>query len=515
MTDLSKNIQALREKKAVVEMGGGEAAIEKQIAMGKLTARDRILSLLDKNSFHEYDLFVKHDGRDFGMDKKDLPGDGVVTGTGTIFGAPVCIYAQDFTVAGGSLGLQHARKITKIMDHALKMKCPIIGINDSGGARIQEGVDSLAGYGEIFFRNTQASGVIPQLSVILGPCAGGAVYSPALTDFVFVVDNISKMFITGPEVVKTVLGEEVSMEDLGGARVHACISGNAHFFASTEAECFEQIKKLLTFIPWNNQRKAKAFPSKAPKAEYNIEKILPADPTQPYDVRDIIKAVADDSDFFEVQQDFAQNIVVGFGRVDGETIGFVANQPLVLAGVLDCDSADKAGRFIRFCDAFNIPIVTFEDMPGYLPGVEQEHMGVIRHGAKVLYAYSEATVPKVTVILRKAYGGGYIAMNSRHLKADFMFAWPTAEIAVMGPEGAANIIFRKEIKESANPEETRKQKVAEYREKFANPYVAASKGYIDSVIEPSETRLLLKHSIEVSGNKTVMTPAKKHGIPPF
>ena len=323
------------------------------------------------------------------------------------------------------------------------------------------------------------------------------------------------MFITGPEVVKTVLGEEVSTEELGGARVHACVSGNAHFFASTEQECFEQIKKLLTFIPWNNQRKAKAFPAKSPKAEYNIEKILPADPTQPYDVRDIIKAVADDSDFFEVQENFAPNIVVGFGRIDGETIGFVANQPLVLAGVLDCDSADKAGRFIRFCDAFNIPLVTFEDMPGYLPGVEQEHMGVIRHGAKVLYAYSEATVPKITVILRKAYGGGYIAMNSRHLKADFMFAWPTAEIAVMGPEGAANIIFRKDIKEAENPEEMRKQKVAEYREKFANPYVAASKGYIDSVIEPAETRMLLKHSIEVSGNKTVMTPTKKHGIPPF
>ena len=501
---LKRNILDLRKRKEIVLQGGGEDAIKKQAAMGKLTARERIEGILDKGSFHEYDMFVEHQSKDFDMDKKVLHGDGVVIGTGTVYGEPVAIYAQDFTVAGGSLGLMHARKITKIMD-----------INDSGGARIQEGVDSLAGYGEIFFRNTQASGVIPQLSVILGPCAGGAVYSPALTDFVFVVDNISKMFITGPEVVKTVLGEEVSMEDLGGARVHACISGNAHFFASTEAECFEQIKKLLTFIPWNNQRKAKAFPSKAPKAEYNIEKILPADPTQPYDVRDIIKAVADDSDFFEVQQDFAQNIVVGFGRVDGETIGFVANQPLVLAGVLDCDSADKAGRFIRFCDAFNIPIVTFEDMPGYLPGVEQEYMGVIRHGAKVLYAYSEATVPKVTVILRKAYGGGYIAMNSRHLKADFMFAWPTAEIAVMGPEGAANIIFRKEIKESANPEETRKQKVAEYREKFANPYVAASKGYIDSVIEPSETRLLLKHSIEVSGNKTVMTPAKKHGIPPF
>ena len=512
---LKRNILDLRKRKEIVLQGGGEDAIKKQAAMGKLTARERIEGILDKGSFHEYDMFVEHQSKDFDMDKKVLHGDGVVIGTGTVYGEPVAIYAQDFTVAGGSLGLMHARKITKIMDHAIKMRMPIIGINDSGGARIQEGGETLAGYGEIFFRNTQASGVIPQLSVILGPCAGGAVYSPALTDFVFVVDNISKMFITGPEVVKTVLGEEVSMEDLGGARVHACISGNAHFFASTEAECFEQIKKLLTFIPWNNQRKAKAFPSKAPKAEYNIEKILPADPTQPYDVRDIIKAVADDSDFFEVQQDFAQIIVVVFPRVDGETIGFVANQPLVLAGVLDCDSADKAGRFIRFCDAFNIPIVTFEDMPGYLPGVEQEHMGVIRHGAKVLYAYSEATVPKVTVILRKAYGGGYIAMNSRHLKADFMFAWPTAEIAVMGPEGAANIIFRKEIKESANPEETRKQKVAEYREKFANPYVAASKGYIDSVIEPSETRLLLKHSIEVSGNKTVMTPAKKHGIPPF
>ena len=488
---LKRNILDLRKRKEIVLQGGGEDAIKKQAAMGKLTARERIESILDKGSFHEYDMFVEHQSKDFDMDKKVLHGDGVVIGTGTVYGEPVAIYAQDFTVAGGSLGLMHARKITKIMDHAIKMRMPIIGINDSGGARIQEGVDALAGYGDIFFRNTQASGVIPQLS------------------------DISKMFITGPEVVKTVLGEEVSTEELGGARVHACISGNAHFFATTEQECFEQIKKLLTFIPWNNQRKAKAFPAKSPKAEYNIDKILPADPTQPYDVRDIIKAVADDSDFFEVQENFAQNIVVGFGRIDGETVGFVANQPLVLAGVLDCDSADKAGRFIRFCDAFNIPLVTFEDMPGYLPGVEQEHMGVIRHGAKVLYAYSEATVPKVTVILRKAYGGGYIAMNSRHLKADFMFAWPTAEIAVMGPEGAANIIFRKEIKEAENPEEMRKQKVAEYREKFANPYVAASKGYIDSVIEPSETRMLLKHSIEVSGNKTVMTPAKKHGIPPF
>ena len=380
---LKRNILDLRKRKEIVLQGGGEDAIKKQAAMGKLTARERIESILDKGSFHEYDMFVEHQSKDFDMDKKVLHGDGVVIGTGTVYGEPVAIYAQDFTVAGGSLGLMHARKITKIMDHAIKMRMPIIGINDSGGARIQEGVDALAGYGDIFFRNTQASGVIPQLSVILGPCAGGAVYSPALTDFIFVVDNISKMFITGPEVVKTVLGEEVSTEELGGARVHACISGNAHFFATTEQECFEQIKKLLTFIPWNNQRKAKAFPAKSPKAEYNIDKILPADPTQPYDVRDIIKAVADDSDFFEVQENFA--------RIDGETVGFVANQPLVLAGVLDCDSADKAGRFIRFCDAFNIPLVTFEDMPGYLPGVEQEHMGVIRHGAKVLYAYSEAT----------------------------------------------------------------------------------------------------------------------------
>ena len=408
MTDLSKNIQALREMKAVVEMGGGEKAIEKQIAMGKLTARDRILSLLDENSFHEYDLFVKHDGRDFGMDKKDLPGDGVVTGTGTIFGAPVCIYAQDFTVAGGSLGLQHARKITKIMDHALKMKCPIIGINDSGGARIQEGVGALAGYGEIFYRNTIASGVIPQISLILGPCAGGAVYSPALTDFVFVVENISKMFITGPNVIKTVLGEDISMEDLGGARVHAETTGNAHFYALSEHECFEQVKRLISFIPWNNQQRAKAFESKEPSTDLNIEKVVPVDPKQPYDVRDVIRCIADDSDFLEIQEMWAANIVIGFGRMGGETVGFVANQPMVLAGVLDCDSADKAARFIRFCDSFNIPIITLEDMPGYLPGVDQEHAGVIRHGAKVLYAYSEATVPKITVILRKAYGGGYI-----------------------------------------------------------------------------------------------------------
>ena len=515
MTSLRKNILALREKKIIVESGGGEEAIEKQVAMGKLTARQRIVELLDKDSFHEYDLFVEHGVRDFGMDKKVLYGDGVIIGTGTIFGAPVCIYAQDFTVAGGSLGLMHARKITKIMDHAMKMKVPIIGINDSGGARIQEGVSALAGYGEIFYRNTIASGVIPQISVILGPCAGGAVYSPALTDFVFVVENISKMFITGPNVIKTVLGEDISMEDLGGALVHAEITGNAHFYAQSEAECFEQIKKLISFIPWNNTQKAKRIEPKKPNSKKKIEDIIPSEAKEPYDVRDVIRAVVDNSDFFEVQELFAANIVIGFGRMDGETVGFVANQPMILAGVLDCDSSDKAARFIRFCDSFNIPIITLEDMPGYLPGVDQEHAGVIRHGAKMLYAYSEATVPKITIILRKAYGGGYIAMNSRHLGADFMFAWPSAEIAVMGPEGAANIIFRKEIMEAENPDAMRQEKVKEYIEKFANPYVAASKGYIDSVIEPSETRLLLLHALDVSKNKEEMRPEKKHGIPPF
>ncbi len=512
---ISKKIRELHEKREKVLLGGGEQAIEKQKAMGKWTARERIMTLLDENSFNEYDLFVEHDARDFDMDKKSLPSDGVIIGSGTIYGAPVAIFAQDFTVAGGSLGLMHSRKITKIMDHALKMRMPLIGINDSGGARIQEGVNSLAGYGEIFFRNTISSGVIPQISVILGPCAGGAVYSPALTDFVFVVDNISKMFITGPEVIKTVLGEEISMEDLGGARVHSEITGNAHFFAKSEQECFDQIKKLITFIPWNNSKKAKPFEPEEPKAEFNINRIIPEDPTMPYDVKDVIRAIVDGSDFFEIMELYAKNIVIGFGRMGGRTAGFVANQPAEMAGVLDVDSSDKAARFIRYCDAFNIPIITLVDLPGYLPGVDQEHAGVIRHGAKILYAYSEATVPKLTVILRKAYGGGYIAMGSRHLRADFVFAWPSAEIAVMGPEGAANIIFRKEITTSSDPDQTRKQKVEEYKAKFANPYVAASRGYVDAVIEPSETRKFLLHSIEVSENKDVPMPQKKHGLPPL
>ena len=513
---LKRKILELQKKREKVLQGGGEKAIEKQVAMGKMTARERIITLLDEDSFHEYDMFVEHEARDFGMATKVLHGDGVIIGTGTIYGAPICIYAQDFTVAGGSLGLMHARKITKIMDHAMKLRVPLIGINDSGGARIQEGVNSLAGYGEIFYRNTMASGVIPQISVILGPCAGGAVYSPALTDFVFVVENISKMFITGPEVIKTVLGEEISMEALGGAKIHSEKTGNAHFYAESEIECLDQIKKLITYIPWNNSKKAQAYEAKEPKIDqYKIDEIVPGNPKDPYDVRDVVRALTDDSDFFEVQELWARNIVIGFGRLNGETVGFVCNQPLVLAGVLDVDSSDKAARFIRYCDAFDIPIVTLVDLPGYLPGVEQEHAGVIRHGAKILYAYSEATVPKITVILRKAYGGGYIAMNSRHLNADFVFAWPGAEIAVMGPEGAANIIFRKEIMSAEDPDKMRKQKVKEYKEKFANPYVAAAKGYVDSVIEPEETRKLLLHAIEVSKSKVDRKPIKKHGIPPF
>ncbi len=496
-------------------LGGGPEAIKKQVAQGKLLARDRIKAILDPGSFHEYDLFVEHKCSDFGMEKKQLPGDGVITGTGTILGHPVAIFAQDFTVAGGSLGLAHARKITKIMDHAMKLGIPLIGINDSGGARIQEGVNSLAGYGEIFFRNTMASGVIPQISIVLGPCAGGAVYSPALTDFVFVVDKISKMFITGPEVIKTVLGEEISMEDLGGARVQSEISGNAHYYAKSEAECFEQVKRLVTFIPWNNRKKADSFPPRFPKAGFDIGAIIPAKASQPYDVRDVIRAICDDSDFMEIQALWAANMTIGFARLEGHTVGIVANQPLVLAGVLDVDSSDKAARFIRFCDAFNIPLVTFVDLPGYLPGVDQEHAGVIRHGAKILYAYSEATVPKITVILRKAYGGGYIAMCSRHLGADFVFAWPTAEIAVMGPEGAANIIFKGEIAAAKDPEALRKQKVQEYAEKFASPYVAAANGHVDAVIAPQETRDFLVHAIEVSVEKNEHRPAKKHGVPPF
>jgi acetyl-CoA carboxylase carboxyltransferase component len=502
-------------RKSTKAKGGGDKAISKQKAGGKMTARERIAALLDEGSFHEYDLFVEHNCQDFGMETKELAADGVVTGSGTIAGRPVCIYAQDFTVAGGSLGLMHARKITKVMDHAIKMGMPIIGINDSGGARIQEGVNSLAGYGEIFYRNTLASGVVPQISVILGPCAGGAVYSPALTDFVFVVDNISKMFITGPEVVKTVLGEEISMEDLGGARVQAETAGNAHFFSNSELECFDQIRKLVSYLPDSSRNKAAIIEQKKPKHSYRIDELIPKDSKIPFDVRDIVRSLVDESEFLEVQELFAPNAITGFARINGETVGIVGNQALVLAGVLDIDASDKIARFIRFCDAFSIPLVTLVDIPGYLPGSDQEHAGVIRHGAKVLYAYSEASVPKITVILRKAYGGGYIAMCSNHLRADFVFAWPTAEIAVMGPEGAANIIFRSEIMAAENPDEMRKIKVKEYTDKFANPYVAASSGYVDAVITPEETRAYLIHALKVTRNKEEARPDRKHGVPPF
>jgi len=501
-------------KKSTVSKGGGDQAISKQKAGGKLTARERIAALLDPGSFHEYDMFVEHNCKDFGMHEKELAADGVITGSGTIGGRLVCIYAQDFTVAGGSLGLMHARKITKIMDHAMKMGIPVIGINDSGGARIQEGVNSLAGYGEIFYRNTVASGIIPQLSVILGPCAGGAVYSPALTDFVFVVDQISKMFITGPEVVKTVLGEEISMEELGGARVQTEIAGNAHFFARSEPECFDQIRRLISFLPDSNRQRSPVVDTKAPAEEYKIENLIPKDSKVPFDMRDIVRALVDGSEFFEIQERFAPNAIIGFSRINGEVVGVVGNQALVLAGVLDIDASDKIARFVRFCDSFNIPLLTLVDIPGYLPGSDQEHGGVIRHGAKVLYAYSEATVPKVTLILRKAYGGGYIAMCSHHLRADFVFAWPTAEIAVMGPEGAANIIFRNEIMSAKKPEEMRKIKVKEYTDKFANPYIAASNGYVDAIVTPEETRSYIAHALNVTRNKEEIRPARKHGIPP-
>ncbi|MDR2684358.1 MAG: acyl-CoA carboxylase subunit beta [Prevotellaceae bacterium] len=511
---IKQKTQELRKRIEAAFAGGGEKAIEKQKAIGKLTARERIDSILDPGSFNEYDMFIEAANNDLGTNKNHVPGDGVITGMGTIEGHPVCIYAQDFTVVGGSLGYMHAKKICKIMDHALKLKMPVIGINDSGGARIQEGVNALAGYGEIFYRNTKASGIIPQISVILGPCAGGAVYSPALTDFVFVVDNISKMFITGPEVIKSVLGEDISQEDLGGARTHAEITGNAHFFAKSEKECFTQIRKLVSYIPWSNAKKAEEFIPRNPKKHY-FEQIVPADSRKPYDIRNVIRGITDSSEFLEVHELFAANIVVGFGRVNGQSVGFVANQPAVMAGVLDVDASDKAARFIRYCDAFNIPLVTLVDLPGYLPGADQEHAGVIRHGAKILYAYSEATVPKITVILRKAYGGGYIAMCSSHLHADFVFAWPLAEIAVMGSEGAANIIFRKEIAESDNPEKTRAAKIAEYRKKFANPYAAAAYGYIDAVIDPAATREMVAHALDVSKNKSEVMPHRKHGIPPF
>ena len=514
---VSEKINDLHLRKKKIENGGGDDKIAKQHASGKMTARERINMLLDEGSFVEIDAFVKHRSIEFDMDKIDAPGDGVVTGYGTVDGRLIYIYAQDFTVVGGSLGEMHAKKITKLMDMAIKMGAPIIGINDSGGARIQEGIDSLFGFGEIFFRNTLASGVIPQISVIMGPCAGGAVYSPAITDFVFMVDNTSQMFITGPQVIKTVTGEDVSFETLGGAETHNTNSGVAHFRYANEEECIGGIKKLISFLPENNLTDAPICPNNDDlnKIDEELNEIIPEGAAKPYDMKTVITKIVDNGDFFEIHESFAKSIIVGFGRMNGSTVGIVANQPKVLAGSLDVNSSDKAARFIRFCDAFNIPLLTLTDVPGYLPGVSQEHNGIIRHGAKLLYAYAEATVPKINIILRKAYGGAYIAMSSKHLGADVVLAWPTAEIAVMGPDGAANIIFRKEISQAEDPAEVRKQKIEEYRDKFSNPYIAAARGYVDDIIEPATTRPRIINALQMLESKRENRPAKKHGNIPL
>jgi len=513
---MEAKLKKLEERRAKVVAGGGPKRVAAQHERGKMTARERIESLLDPGTFNEMDVFVEHRCDELGMDEVEAPGEGVVTGYGTIGGRTVYVFAQDFTVIGGSLGEFHAAKITKAMDAAVKMGVPLVGINDSGGARIQEGVDALKGYGDIFYRNVRASGVIPQISVIMGPCAGGAVYSPALTDFTFMTDKTSNMFITGPQVIKAVTGEDVSAEALGGATVHSATSGVASFMFADEASTLAGIRRLLSFLPQNNVEDPPLGVSNddPERRDSGLTELMPDLPNKPYDVRDIIGRVFDSGDFMEVQPLYAMNIVVGFARLEGRSVGIIANQPKVMAGVLDINASDKASRFIRICDSFNIPIVTLTDTSGYLPGVGQEHGGVIRHGAKLLYAYSEATVPKLTVITRKAYGGAYIAMCSRHLGADMVFAWPTAEIAVMGPEGAANIIFKKEIEEAADPAAARKAKIDEYKTAFANPYTAARRGYVDDVIDPADTRPRLARALRMLVGKREAQPPRKHGNMP-
>jgi acetyl-CoA carboxylase carboxyltransferase component len=510
-------VNDLRQRKEQLKQGGGESKVAKQHESGKKTARERLSLLLDEGSFVEVDAFVETRGIDFSMQKKKVPGDGVVTGYGTVDGRLVFVSSQDFTIIGGSLGEMHAKKITKVMDMAMKMGAPFISINDSGGARIEEGIDALGGFGDIFLRNTLASGVIPQISVIMGPCAGGAVYSPAITDFVFMVDKTSHMFITGPSVIKAVTGEDVTFDTLGGAKAHSTTSGVAHFESPDEETCFAEIKKLLSYLPENNLGDPEIILSSddVNRLDEELNAIIPDDPNKPYDMMGVISRVVDDGDFLEVHAGFAKNIIVGFARIGGKAVGIVANQPRVSAGALDVDASDKAARFIRFCDAFNIPLITFTDVPGYLPGVKQEHNGIIRHGAKLLYAFSEATVPKINVIVRKAYGGAYIAMNSKHLGADMVLAWPTAEIAVMGPDGAANIIFKKEIGEAADPIAFRQEKIQEYRDKFSNPYIAAARGYVDDVIEPATTRQRIASALDMLGSKRETRPAKKHGNIPL
>ncbi len=510
-------IDDLHQRKAQALLGGGQRRIDDQHKKGKLTARERLEILLDDGSFEELDMFVEHRSTDFGLDKQRYPGDGVVTGTGTINGRVMCVFSQDFTVFGGSLSEAHAEKICKVMDLAKKIGCPVIGLNDSGGARIQEGVVSLGAYAEIFLRNTMMSGVVPQISAVMGPCAGGAVYSPAITDFTLMVKNTSYMFVTGPNVVKTVTHESVTAEELGGAVTHATKSGVAHFACDDEVECLDHIRRLIGFIPSNNLDDP---PTKTSTDDPNrraaaLDDIVPENPNKPYDMKLVIRHVVDDGDFFEVHEQYAENIIVGFARLGGRSVGIVANQPSVLAGVLDIDSSKKAARFVRFCDAFNVPLVVFEDVPGFLPGTDQEWRAIITNGAKLLYAFCEATVPKVTVITRKAYGGAYDVMNSKHIRGDMNFAWPGAEIAVMGPKGAAEIIFRRELEEAKNKEAALAQKEEEYREKFANPYLAARRGYIDAVIEPSETRPRLIRAFNMLQNKVDANPRKKHGNIPL
>jgi len=510
-------IQKLNDLKGQSRLGGGQDRIDAQHKKGRLTARERLDLLLDKGSFREVDAFVVHRTHDFDLDKQKFTGDSVVTGWGTIEGRLVYVYSQDFTVFGGSLGEVHAGKICKIMDMAMKNGAPIIGLNDSGGARIQEGVVSLAGYGEIFLRNTMASGVIPQISVIMGPCAGGAVYSPALTDFIFMTRQSSYMFVTGPDIVKAATHEEVDFEGLGGASVHVEKSGVCHVAADNEQDTLYLVRKLLSFLPQNNMEDAPFVNSGDDmlRSDEALNSIIPDDANKPYDMREVIRMVVDKGEFMEIQEGYAGNILIGFARLGGHTVGVIANQPDVLAGVLDIKSSEKAGRFIRFCDAFNIAIVTFVDTPGYLPGTEQEHHGVIRRGAKLLYAYCEATVPKLTVITRKAYGGAYLVMSSKHVRGDLNLAWPSAEIAVMGPDGAVGKVFNKELKAAKEPDKKKKELIEEYREKFANPYVAAERGYIDDVIEPKETRPRLINALEMLSNKRDSSPAKKHGNIPL
>lgn len=507
----------LARREAAAEAGGGPERLERQRNAGKMSARERVELLLDEGSFVEIDKFVTHTCQDFGLERQRIPGDGFITGHGLIEGRRVFVFSHDFTVLGGSLSWANAQKVCKVMDLAMKTGAPIIGLNDSGGARIQEGVASLAGYADIFLRNTLASGVVPQISAILGPCAGGAVYSPAITDFVFMVDKTSYMFVTGPDVIKTVTHENVTKDELGGASTHNERSGVAHFQAPNDGDCLRMVRELLSFLPSNNVDDAPVRPTDDPidRADASLDQLVPADSTHPYDIKDAIRGVVDDGYFFEVQERFAGNIVVGFARLDGKTVGIVANQPAVLAGCLDINASAKGGRFVRFCDAFNIPILTFEDVPGFLPGSEQELGGIIRHGAKLLYAYAEATVPKVTVITRKAYGGAYCVMGSKHLRTDVNLAWPSAEIAVMGPEQAVNIVHRREILAAADPDSVRKEKIEEFKQRFANPYTAAERGWVDEVIRPSQTRRKVIEALRMLETKDDRNPAKKHGNIPL